>query len=44
MALVPFANKRAQPSQEPSPFDGLFADFSLLEDVFVVQLDSTPSK
>src|SRR5436190_3283993 len=31
MALVPFANKRAQPSQEPAPFDGLFGDFSLLE-------------
>jgi sec-independent protein translocase protein TatC len=31
MALVPFANKRAQASQAPSPFDGLLADFSLLE-------------
>jgi sec-independent protein translocase protein TatC len=31
MALVPFANKRAPASQPPSPFDGLLADFSLLE-------------
>ena len=31
MALVPFANKRARASQPPSPFDGLLADFSLLE-------------
>src|SRR6195256_5695566 len=31
MALVPFANKRSPASQTPSPFDGLFGDFSLLE-------------
>ena len=31
MALVPFANKRAPASQPLSPFDGLLADFSLLE-------------
>src|SRR5438128_3220376 len=32
MALVPFANKRAPASsQPPSPFDGLFENFSILE-------------
>jgi sec-independent protein translocase protein TatC len=31
MALVPFANKRAPASQSPSAFDGLLADFSILE-------------
>ena len=31
MALVPFANKRAAASRSPAPFDGLLADFSLLE-------------
>ena len=31
MALVPFANKRSPASHPPSPFDGLLADFSLLE-------------
>src|SRR5437667_5520198 len=31
MALVPFANKRPAASQPPSPFDGLFENFSLLE-------------
>ena len=31
MALVPFANKRATASRSPTPFDGLLADFSLLD-------------
>src|ERR1700681_161514 len=31
MALVPFANKRAPASQTPSPFEGLFENFSILE-------------
>jgi sec-independent protein translocase protein TatC len=31
MALVPFANKRATASRQPAPFDGLLADFSVLD-------------
>jgi sec-independent protein translocase protein TatC len=31
MALVPFQNRRSPASREPSAFDGLFQDFSLLE-------------
>jgi len=31
MALVPFANKRATSSRPPAPFDGLLADFSVLD-------------